>query len=149
MKNARQGAILKIIESMDISTQGELAEELRRQGVKATQATISRDIKDLHLYKTPNEYGIYRYQVGEVQEDMTDRLNRMLRDSVLEIQSANNQIVIHTLSGSAQVVGEAVDSMHWQEVLGTIAGDNTLLVIVRSDGETGQVRRRIEEIVYG
>ena len=148
MKAKRQALIREIVESQSIQTQEELAEALRAHGMVVTQATVSRDIKELHLLKVLAEDGAYRYAtMDKGEQGANDRLIRMLADSVVDMQSANNLIVIHTLAGSAHVAGEAVDSLKWQEVLGTIAGDNTILVIVRSNEEVETVLRRFRGII--
>jgi len=148
MKAKRQALIREIVENQSIQTQEELAEALRQHGMVVTQATVSRDIKELHLLKVLAEDGGYRYATMDKSEQGTnDRLIHMLADSVLDIQSANNLIVIHTLSGSAHVAGEAVDSLKWPEVLGTIAGDNTILVVVRSNEEVDVVLRRFRSLI--
>ena len=132
MKAKRQALIREIVESQSIQTQEELAEALRVHGMVVTQATVSRDIKEMHLIKVLAEDGVYRYaMIDKNDQGVGDRLIRMLSDSVVDINSANNLIVIKTLSGSAHVAAEAVDSLHWPEVLGTVAGDNTILVIAR------------------
>lgn len=148
MKAKRQALIREIVEKQSIQTQEELAEALRIQGMVVTQATVSRDIKEMHLLKVLSDDGSYRYATMEKGEQGTnDRLIRMLADSVLEMNSANNLIVIRTLPGSAHVAGEAVDSLKWPEILGTIAGDNTILVIVRTNEEVDYVIRRFREII--
>jgi len=148
MKAKRQAMIREIVESQSIQTQEELADALRQHGMVVTQATVSRDIKELHLLKVLAEDGGYRYATMDKGEQGTnDRLIHMLADSVLDIQSANNLIVIHTLAGSAHVAGEAVDSLKWPEILGTIAGDNTILVVVRTNDEVDTVIRRFRNII--
>ena len=148
MKAKRQALIREIVESQSIQTQEELAEALRQHGMVVTQATVSRDIKELHLLKVLAEDGAYRYAtIDKSEQGTTDRLIRMLADSVVDMQSANNLIVIHTLAGSAHVAGEAVDSLKWPEVLGTIAGDNTILIVVRSNEEVDTVMRRFRGII--
>lgn len=150
MKAKRQALIRKIVESQSIQTQEELADALRMHDMLVTQATVSRDIKEMHLLKVLAEDGTYRYATMEKSDSgMNDRLIRMLADSVVDMNSANNLIVIHTLPGSAHVAGEAVDSLKWPEVIGTIAGDNTILVIVRSNEEVEEVVRRFRGIVRG
>ena len=148
MKAKRQAMIREIVERQSIQTQEELADALRQHGMVVTQATVSRDIKELHLLKVLAEDGGYRYATMDKGEQGTnDRLIHMLADSVLDIQSANNLIVIHTLAGSAHVAGEAVDSLKWPEILGTIAGDNTILVVVRTNDEVDTVIRRFRNII--
>ena len=148
MKARRQALIREIVESQSIQTQEELADALAQHGMVVTQATVSRDIKEMHLLKVLSEEGGYRYATMDKSEQgMNERLIRMLSDSVVDMSSANNLIVIHTLPGSAHVAGEAVDSLRWPEVLGTIAGDNTILVIVRSNEDVDAVLRRFRGIV--
>ncbi len=148
MKTVRQVAILDIIEKQDIETQEDLAEALRKRGINVTQATVSRDIKELRLLKVLSAGGVYKYATADKAEHgLSDRLIRMLTDSVLSITSANNLIVVKTLSGSANVAAEALDSLHWSEVLGTLAGDNTILMIIRSNEEVPVIITRIQELM--
>ena len=134
MKSARHNLILEIIEGKDVETQEELAEELKCRGVKVTQATVSRDIKELRLLKVLSEHGGYKYATVErAEKGMNYRFIRILTESIVNIDSVNNLIVINTLSASANAACEAIDSMKWSEVMGTIAGDNTLLIITRSN----------------
>ena len=136
MKNARQAAILSIIEQNDVETQEELAARLRQMGIDVTQATVSRDIKELRLLKVLSASGGYKYATADKAEHgLSDRFVRMFKDSVLSINFANNIIVIKTLAGSANVAAEAIDSMRLPQILGTMAGDNTILVVVRNEEE--------------
>lgn len=148
MKTVRQVAILDIIEKQEIETQEELASALNARGIRVTQATVSRDIKELRLLKVLTPSGKYKYATGDqADNNLTDRFIRMLAESLLSVSSANNLIVVKTLSGSANVAAEALDSMHWPEVLGTLAGDNTVLLIIRSNEETITVNSRIREMM--
>lgn len=148
MKTIRQVAILDIIEKQEIETQEELASALNERGIRVTQATVSRDIKELRLLKVLTPSGKYKYATGDqADNNLTDRFIRMLAESLLSVSSANNLIVVKTLSGSANVAAEALDSMHWPEVLGTLAGDNTVLLIIRSNEETITVTSRIREMM--
>ena len=148
MKTVRQVAILDIIEKQEIETQEELASALNARGIRVTQATVSRDIKELRLLKVLTPSGKYKYATGDqADNNLTDRCIRMLAESLLSVSSANNLIVVKTLSGSANVAAEALDSMHWPEVLGTLAGDNTVLLIIRSNEETITVTSRIREMM--
>ncbi len=136
MKNARQTAILSLIEQNDIETQEELAGKLREIGITVTQATVSRDIKELRLLKVLSGKGTYKYATADKAEHgLTDRFVRMFKESVLNIAYASNIIVIKTLAGSANVAAEAIDSMRLPEILGTMAGDNTVLAIVKNEQE--------------
>ena len=148
MKSARHSLILEIIEEKDIETQEELADELKRRGIKVTQATVSRDIKELRLLKVLGEHGGYKYATVErAEKGMNDRLIRMLSECVISVDSVGNLIVIKTLSASANAACEAIDSMKWDEVLGTIAGDNTLLVIARSEEAVEAMTARLHELI--
>ena len=148
MKTVRQVAILDIIEKQEIETQEELASALNARGIRVTQATVSRDIKELRLLKVLTPSGKYKYATGDqADNNLTDRFIRMLAESLLSVSSANNLIVVKTLSGSANVAAEALDSMHWPEVLVTLAGDNTVLLIIRSNEETLTVTSRIREMM--
>ena len=148
MKAKRQALIREIVEAQSIQTQEELAEALRAHGMVVTQATVSRDIREMHLLKVLAEDGSYRYATMEKSDSgMNDRLIRMLTDSVVEMNSANNLIVIHTLPGSAHVAAEAIDTLKWPETIGTIAGDNTILVIVRTNEEVDTVMKRFHSII--
>ena len=148
MKTVRQVAILDIIEKQEMETQEELASALNARGIRVTQATVSRDIKELRLLKVLTPSGKYKYATGDqADNNLTDRFIRMLAESLLSVSSANNLIVVKTLSGSANVAAEALDSMHWPEVLGTLAGDNTVLLIIRSNEETLTVTSRIREMM--
>lgn len=148
MKTVRQVAILDIIEKQEIETQEELASALNARGIRVTQATVSRDIKELRLLKVLTPSSKYKYATGDqADNNLTDRFIRMLAESLLSVSSANNLIVVKTLSGSANVAAEALDSMHWPEVLGTLAGDNTVLLIIRSNEETITVTSRIREMM--
>ena len=148
MKAKRQALIREIVEAQCIQTQEELAEALRAHGMVVTQATVSRDIREMHLLKVLAEDGSYRYATMEKSDSgMNDRLIRMLTDSVVEMNSANNLIVIHTLPGSAHVAAEAIDNLKWPETIGTIAGDNTILVIVRTNEEVDTVMKRFHSII--
>ena len=148
MKAKRQALIREIVEAQSIQTQEELAEALRAHGLVVTQATVSRDIREMHLLKVLAEDGSYRYATMEKSDTgMNERLIRMLSESVVEMNSAGNLIVIHTLPGSAHVAAEAIDSLKWPETIGTIAGDNTILVVVRSNDEVETVMKRFHGII--
>ena len=148
MKAKRQALIREIVEAQSIQTQEELAEALRAHGMVVTQATVSRDIREMHLLKVLAEDGSYRYATMEKSDSgMNDRLIRMLSDSVVEMNSANNLIVIHTLPGSAHVAAEAIDNLRWPETIGTIAGDNTILVIIKNIEDVDDIIGRFHEMI--
>ena len=148
MKSVRQVAILDIIEKQDVETQEELAEALRERGIKVTQATVSRDIKELRLLKVLAPNGAYKYATADKAENgMNERFIRMLAESLLSVAASNNLVVVKTLSGSANVAAEALDSLHWPEILGSLAGDNTILLIIRTNEEVPGVIARIQEMM--
>lgn len=148
MKTVRQMAILDIIDKKDVETQEELAEALRLRGIKVTQATVSRDIKELRLLKVMTPGGAYKYATADKAENgLSDRFIRMLAESLLSVASSNNLIVVKTLNGSANVAAEALDSLHWPEILGTLAGDNTILLIIRTEAEVPAVMARLKEMI--
>ncbi|MBR3742146.1 MAG: arginine repressor [Clostridia bacterium] len=148
MKNARQTAILSIIEQYDVETQEELAGRLKDMGIVVTQATVSRDIKELRLLKVLSGSGGYKYATADKAEHgLSERFVRMFRDSVLSINFAGNIVVVKTLAGSANAAAEAIDSMHLPEILGTMAGDNTILVIVQNETEAAQAVKRFQDML--
>ena len=147
MKTDRQNEILRLIENEEIETQEELANRLREIGYKVTQATVSRDIKDLRLIKIAGRHSAYRYaRPGRHESALNDRMIRLLSDSTLSVDYAGQMVVIKTLSGSANVAAEAIDTMNWKEVLGTIAGDNTIFLAVRNENDTAEIADRIRKL---
>lgn len=148
MKSVRQMAILDIIEKQSVETQEELAEALRARGIQVTQATVSRDIKEMRLLKVLASDGAYKYATADKAENgLNERFIRMLAESLLSVAASNNLVVVKTLSGSANMAGEALDSMHWPEILGSLAGDNTILLVIRSNEEAAAVVERIKDMM--
>ena len=148
MKNSRQSAILSLIEQYDVETQEELAAILRKAGFPVTQATVSRDIKELRLVKVLSPKGGYKYAVSDqAVQGMAERFARIFSESVLSIVPAGNIVVIKTLVASANVAAEAVDSMHIPGVLGTMAGDNTILVVTRTEEEAVSVAQELQAML--
>ena len=145
MKRQRHRMILEIIENQAIETQEALSEALRKYGFDVTQATVSRDIKELRLFKVMGDDGVYRYAVAERSEQgLTERLRRVFAETVQSVDYACNQIVIKTLPGGAHDAAEMVDTMRWKEVVGTLAGDNTILVILRTVEDAPEVVERFK-----
>ncbi len=150
MKYNRHSKILEIIEKKDIETQEELAEELRKEGIDVTQATVSRDIKELRLVKVLAPSGIYKYAVIDNNNmDISPKLIRVFAESVLSIDYANNLIVIKTLAGSAQAAASAIDALNWKEIVGCIAGDDTIMVVVRENESVREVIDRFNQLIRG
>ena len=130
MKNDRQKAILDIIAAQNIETQEELGAQLQQHGFRVTQATISRDIKELHLIKVQAERGVYKYAVNEASGVLnTERMVRIFREVAVSVQGSGNIVVINTLSGSGPAAGEAIDNFGIEEIIGSLAGDNTVFVV--------------------
>ncbi len=146
MKQGRQNVILELIQKHDIETQDQLSALLREKGFEVTQATISRDIKELKLIKVQAENGEYKYAAsGRDTMGKLDIFKRVFRDTVLSVEAAASLVVIKTMSGSANAAAEAIDGMAIPEVAGTIAGDNTIFVSVREDG----MQKHVVEILSG
>lgn len=149
MKSARQIAILEIINDVSVETQEDLADQLRKRGFQVTQATVSRDIKELRLVKALAPDGSYRYATADKSENsLNERLIRMFSETVISMAGAYNQIIIKTLAASANIAAETIDSLQWPEILGTIAGDNTILMIVRSIEEVKPVMERLNAMMH-
>lgn len=148
MKKKRQGRILELIQEYDIETQEELAERLGREGFVVTQATVSRDIRELKLGKVPGKGGRQKYAVlGHDDSHLADKYIRVLRDGFISMDNAQNILVIKTVSGMAMAVAAAVDAMKLKEIVGSIAGDDTIMVAVRTTDETQIVMEKIREIL--
>ena len=133
MKTQRQAKIMEIISKTNVETQEQLLSLLREAGFSGTQATISRDIKELRIVKELTAMGTYRYTTAtkEVPGTFSARLNTIFRESITSFDYAQNLVVIHTLPGLASAAASAVDAMHLSVVLGTLAGDDTVMVIMR------------------
>ena len=148
MKVSRHAKIIELISQNDIETQEELAERLNGAGFKVTQATVSRDIRDLKLTKVSVDGGRQKYVVLKPEEDgMSEKYIRVLRDGYISMDMAQNILVIKKVSGMAMAVAAAVDAMKWKEVVGCIAGDDTIMCAVRSVDETVAVMEKIRKIV--
>ena len=151
MKGKRQQEILRIIEEQDIDTQDQLLAELRARGLQSTQATISRDIKELRIVKELTSFGTYRYTTAarEVPSAFTGRLNTIFRECVTSFDYAQNIIVIHTLPGLANAAASALDAMNMNVVLGTLAGDDTAVVIMRDTNAAAAFCGEIKSLING
>ena len=148
MKNARHEQILKLIRRYEIETQEELALRLNESGFAVTQATVSRDIRQLQLHKTAGAGGKQRYS-ADISESITDseRFSRILRDAYVSADVSFNILVIHTVSGMAMAAAAALDSFDWPEFLGSIAGDDTIIAVIRSPEDAEAALGRISGIV--
>lgn len=138
MKGKRHIKIREIVMNNDIETQDELVESLRAAGFNVTQATVSRDMKELHLIKVPMDNGRYKYSLPIDQRfNPVQKLKRALVDGFVSIDRADNLVVIKCLPGTANAIAVNMDSIEWPEILGTVCGDDTILIISRTK-ETGQ-----------
>ncbi len=147
MKNQRQAAILELLNSRDIETQHELAQALQAMGFLVTQSTVSRDIKEMRLVKVASGNGGYKYAPpGQNGREINERLIRILRDSLLQVEHAGHMVVVKTLSGSANSAAEALDSMKWPEMIGSIAGDNTIFLVARREEDAVEIAEKIRDI---
>lgn len=148
MKINRHAKIVELINKYHIETQEELAEYLKYEGFKITQATVSRDIRDLKLTKVPTEGGRQKYAVHQSMEtEMSDKYIRVLKDGFVSIDMAQNILVIKTVSGMASAVCAAIDSMRLNEIVGSIAGDDTIMCAIRTVDDTIKVMDKISKIV--
>lgn len=147
MKSARHTIILQLIDQGNIETQEDLVEQLQARGFEVTQATVSRDIREMHLVKVQTGDGRYKYAtVDQSESSMMERFINMFAQSVLSIATAGNIIVIKVLSGSANVAAEAIDSMRWTEIVGTLAGDNTVFCAVADGVNVAEVAERFQSL---
>ena len=148
MKVNRHAKIIELINRYQIETQEELAARLNEEGFKVTQATVSRDIRDLKLTKIPAEDGRQRYALHQNNgSGMSDKYIRVLRDGYVSMDMAQNILVIKTVAGMAMAVCAAIDAMHWNEVVGSIAEDDTIMCAIRSVDDTISVMDKISKIV--
>lgn len=149
MKNHRQARAKDIVERTVIRTQDELAEALRREGIDVTQATVSRDIKEMMLVKVPTGDGSYRYAFPSDQSVMVSvaRLEKTFQDSVISVNSSGNIVVLRTLPGTAQAVAYVLDNVRWPEIIGTVAGDDTIFLVVKPEKAVEKVVERFEAIM--
>lgn len=147
MKMTRHSKIKDIIDNNKIETQEDLAAALRAQGIDVTQATVSRDIKELMLVKVPDANGHYHYAYPKEHSMMVtmDRLERIFQDSIISVRNNDDMVVIRSLPGSAASVAYAVDYMKWPEVLGTIAGDDTVFIALESKEGVATLLKRLQE----
>lgn len=148
MKFARHTKLLEIISENDIYTQEELANKLQEAGFEVTQATVSRDIKELRLTKMRSKNGgKYKYALPEAnQSQISDRLIRIFSDSVLSMDSANNIIVIKTITAGAQGAAAMIDSLNWDEIVGSIAGDDTIMIVIRDNDAVSKVLEKFSKL---
>ena len=147
MKLERHSKIVELIGKYEIGTQEELAEYLNRAGFNVTQATVSRDIRELKLSKIQTEGGRQRYAVLQSQDSFSDKYIRILRDSYMSMDMAQNILVIKTVEGMAMAAAAALDGIHFHEIVGCVAGDNTIFCAVRSVDDTIILMDKLKKIL--
>ncbi|TCT22611.1 ArgR family transcriptional regulator [Melghiribacillus thermohalophilus] len=147
-KGQRHIKIREIIAENEIETQDELVERLKNLGYNVTQATVSRDIKELHLVKVPTASGRYKYSLPADQRfNPYNKLKRLMLDAFVKIDTAGHFIVLKTLPGNAHAVGALIDHMEWGQIMGTICGDDTCLIICRTEEDTLEIKERFLEML--
>ena len=148
MKTKRQTKMLELIKKHDIETQEELSDYLQKEGYQVTQATVSRDIRELKLTKVAMSNGRQKYAaLTEANEDLSEKYTRVFRDAFVSMDMAQNILVIKTVSGMAMAVAAAIDAMHLHEIVGCIAGDDTIMCAVRCVDDTIAVMSRLRKLV--
>ena len=148
MKAKRQSKILELIQRYDIETQEELSAYLTRDGFQVTQATVSRDIRELKLTKIAMDNGRQRYAVlSDADTGMAEKLVRVLREGFVSMDYAGNILVIKTVSGMASAVGAAVDAIKLSEIIGSIAGDDTLMCVIRTEEDAVNIMNKLRKLV--
>ncbi len=148
MKTRRHSKIVELISKYEIETQEELADYLNKEGFNATQATVSRDIRELKLSKVSNGKGKQKYTLLKKEEDaITEKYARILKDGFVSMDMAQNILVIRTVSGLAMAVAAAVDALNFHEIVGCIAGDDTIMCAVRSVDDTVKLMDKIRKMV--
>ncbi len=148
MKRRRQMRILSILQRKDISTQEEIVDALREEGIEATQATVSRDIKELGLVKIPTDSGTYHYAESSTvqRHDISQQLLHTLYNSVLRVQHSDCMLVIDTLPATAQAVAEAIDALNWEPIIGTLAGERTVFAVVSPGDTAPEIARELNTL---
>ncbi len=148
MKTERQNRILELVAKYEIETQEEMMERLRAEGYMVTQATVSRDLKELKLSKALTARGTYRYCLSAGRTHTGNmRLNNAMADSILHVDYSMNNVVIKTYPGLAQAVASAVDSLNMHNILGCVAGDDTIILVTRDEGSSEEISRKIRELM--
>ena len=148
MKINRHAKIVELVNKHHVETQEELADRLNQEGYKVTQATVSRYIRDLKLTKVQTEGGRQKYAVLKTTESaLAEKYSRILKDGFISMDMAQNILVIKTVSGMAMAVAAAIDDMNWHEVVGCIAGDDTIMCAIRTMEDTEMVMEKFRRIV--
>ena len=147
MKQKRHAAILDLITSFEIITQEDLASRLTAQGFQVTQATVSRDIKELKLTKIPGESGVYKYAQPQRQGDVASPQLMILSRSVTSVNSAQNIVVIKTQAGMAQAAAAVLDALNLEEIVGSLAGDDTIFCVVQDNKVAAALTEKVKALL--
>lgn len=148
MKYSRHAKILELIDKYNIETQEELAEKLKEVGMDVTQATVSRDIKELKLIKVMTEDERYRYApVFQIEGTITNRLLTIFTESFVSCDYANNIVIVKTLPGMAEASASAMDSLKWTDIIGTIAGDDTIMIVCRAEKIAEELVNKLNRMI--
>ncbi len=148
MKTRRHAKILELIKDHDIDTQDELLRYLREEGFDVTQATVSRDIKELRLVKTLSSTGKYKYSTGgDTGGDMSSKFYSLFSDSVLSVEAAQNMIVVKCMNGMAQAVCAAMDAAYSQNFVGTLAGEDTIFIVCPNESTAMETREEFRTLL--
>ena len=148
LRSARHAKILEIISKKEIETQEELCKELNNMNLVVTQATISRDIRDLHLFKVAGVSKKYRYAyINDGEDEISPKMKGLFRDCIVSIQTAKNLVVVKTLTGNGANAGAVVDKLSYKEVVGSVGGDDTLLIVCADDQSAEHVRLKLNEFI--
>lgn len=149
MKGQRQSTILSLIQKHEIETQEDLAERLKLAGYKVTQATISRDIRELKLTKVNNTHGGQKYMaLAQYQQQVSQKVIRVFKDALISMDRAQNILVIRTLTGMGNAVAAAIDAFHYEEIVGTIAGDDTIFCATKCEEDLQTVMDNFTRILH-
>ncbi len=148
MRYSRQNMIMDLIKTQEVETQKDLVDLLNNSGYRVTQATVSRDIKDLQLVKILGSNGKYKYAPNtSASQQVTERFKNIFKETIRSVDASGNIIVVKTLSGCANAAGEAIDTMNFPHTIGSVAGDNTLLLVVDDPENTRELLKKFRELL--
>ena len=149
MKSDRQARILELITKYEIETQDDMINRLRADGFAVTQATVSRDLRELKLAKSLTPRGTYRYSVAPTKNHMSNnaKLNSAMVDSITHVDHSMNNVVLKTYPGMAQAVASGIDAMNMQDILGCVAGDDTIIIVTRDAESSARISKRLVDMI--
>lgn len=148
MKSERQARILEIISKYEVQTQEEITERLQSEGFKVTQATVSRDLRDLKLTKSMSSSGKYRYTEAKAHDHVgMVKLNKAMLESIVDVKYSLNNVVINTLPGLANAVASSVDALALDSILGCVAGDDTIIIVTSDEESSAEISEKLKEMM--